>query len=210
MPRLFRFKSFIISSSLLTKFKLKQLIFLLVFALNFLSFVVFVIYETRTKTVENKNEESEIKKDFSPLKNQQQPDLKYLLKDRIENEGEFHGQDWHDENQIYERTQNCDTYFDMLEASFMMNKSIISKHEENNLNNKINLAFTHMLHHQVAIYEIFLALYFRPNNFYCIHVDVKSSDLIRKTVENLVKCYSNKITTGKIFVLDKKESLDVS
>ena len=210
MPRLFRFKSFIISSSLLTKFKLKQFIFLLVFALNFLSFVVFVIYETRTKAVENKNEESEIKKDFSPLKNQQQPDLKYLLKDRIENEGEFHGQDWHDENQIYERTQNCDTYFHMLEATFMMNKSIISKHEEDNLNNKINLAFTHMLHHQVAIYEIFLALYFRPNNFYCIHVDVKSSDLIRKTVENLVKCYSNKITTGKIFVLDKRESLDVS
>ena len=82
MPRLFRFKSFIISSVLVTKFKLKQLIFLLVFAFNFLSFVVFVIYETRTITIVTKNIESEIKKDFSALTNQQYLDLKYLLKDR--------------------------------------------------------------------------------------------------------------------------------
>ena len=210
MPRLLRFKSFVISSVLVTQFKLKQLIFLLVFAFNFFTFVVFVIYETRTKTVESKSRELDNKTFFSPLKNQQNNDLAYLLKDKIGFEGEFDGQDWHDEPQIYERTQNCDMYFDLLETTFMMNKSIISKHETENLNNEINLAFTHMLHHQVAIYEIFLALYFRPNNFYCIHVDVKSSDLIRKSVENLVNCYSNKITTGKIFVLDKKESLDVS
>ena len=84
------------------------------------------------------------------------------------------------------------------------------KYEEQALDKNISLAFSHMLHHQVAIYEVFLVMYFRPNNFYCIHVDVKASDLIRKAVENLVQCYSNKTTTGKIFVLEKKDSLNVS
>ena len=91
-----------------------------------------------------------------------------------------------------------------------MNKDII-RYEDQVLKFKnVSLAFSHMLHQQVAIYEVFLAMYFRPNNFYCVHVDVKASETIRNTVERLVQCYATKTTTGKIFVIEKNESLNVS
>ena len=66
-----------------------------------------------------------------------------------------------------------------------------------------------MLHHQVAIYETFLAMYFRPYNFYCIHLDLKANDVIRKALESLINCYKNRLTTGRIFMVNKKESIKV-
>lgn len=35
------------------------------------------------------------------------------------------------------------------------------------------IAFNIMVHEQPEIFELFLALYFRPNNFYAIHLDAK-------------------------------------
>ena len=122
---------------------------------------------------------------------------------------EFLDEDWHHESKILERTEDCEKYFENVPI-FGMNKEII-RYEDQVLKFKnISLAFSHMLHQQVAIYEVFLAMYFRPNNFYCIHVDVKASETIRNTVERLVKCYATKTTTGKIFVIEKSESLNVS
>ena len=120
--------------------------------------------------------------------------------------GHFFHQNWHDESMIMKRLTDCEKYFHDVPV-FAFNPDIIG-YERKELR-RVNLAFSHMLHHQVVIYEAFLAMYFRPNNFYCVHLDVKASDLIRKTVERLINCYSNKTTTGKIFLLGKKESLDV-
>ena len=66
-----------------------------------------------------------------------------------------------------------------------------------------------MLHNHVAIYEAFLAMYFRPHNFYCIHIDYKADDTVRKAVEGLVQCYEQELTTGSIFLIQKKDSIKV-
>ena len=189
------------------RFKLKQTIILFVFTVNLFTFFLFVFYESTTNKSKVESEKQKVIKDIN---NHDSGDIETLLKESTETRGEFLGSSWFEEHQIFERTQNCDYYFDKLESAFAINKNIINEYERNDLNKSISLAFTHMLHHQVAIYEMFLALYFRPNNFYCVHVDIKSSDLIRKTVESLVNCYSKKTTAGKIFVLDKQQSLDVS
>ena len=71
------------------------------------------------------------------------------------------------------------------------------------------LAFSHLVHKDIAILEVFLALYFRPNNFHCIHLDAKVNSRIRKMVSNLVNCYSKKAQNGAIFLIAENESIDV-
>ena len=137
---------------------------------------------------------------------QKHSESKHMHLNKKEIPGNFFHENWHDESMIMKRLSNCEKYFHGVPV-FAFDPEII-EYERKELS-RVNLAFSHMLHHQVVIYEAFLAMYFRPNNFYCVHLDVKASDLIRKTVERLINCYSNKITTGKIFLLDKKESLDV-
>ena len=121
-------------------------------------------------------------------------------------------EDWFEEKKIIERTSNCETYFQSVPV-FAMNQDIFA-YEKETLDSSIRLAFSHMLHNQVAIYEAFLAMYFRPYNYYCIHIDRKADDIVRKAVEGLVKCYAEisaemKVTTGSIFVIDKKDSIEV-
>ena len=147
-------------------------------------------------------QKSKIGKESLPNKS----DSKHMHLNKKEVPGNFFHEHWHDENMIMKRLTDCEKYFHDVPV-FAFNPEIIG-YERKELS-RVNLAFSHMLHHQVVIYEAFLAMYFRPTNFYCVHLDVKASDLIRKTVERLINCYSNKTTTGKIFLLGKKESLDV-
>ena len=115
--------------------------------------------------------------------------------------------DWFKEETIVARTVNCDRYFHSVPAAFQ--DAQITKYEMIHLKNDVRLAFSHMLHNQVAIYEAFLAMYFRPYNYYCLHIDRKAEKIIRKAIEGLVKCYAAEVTTGKIFVIDKTESIEV-
>ena len=114
---------------------------------------------------------------------------------------------WLTEKEIINRTSNCKKYFQYLPV-FVKNRDI-KYFEKENLDESIRLAFSHMLHNHVAIYEAFLAMYFRPYNFYCIHLDYKAYDLVRKAVEGLVKCYEYELTTGAIYLIDKKDSIEV-
>ena len=109
---------------------------------------------------------------------------------------------------MLKRTSNCHQYLEDNGHIFALNNEI-EQYEEIALTPSIQLAFSHMLHNQVAIYEAFLAMYFRPRNFYCIHVDAKAESVVRRAVEALVNCYAEKITTGSIFVIKKKESIEV-
>ena len=38
------------------------------------------------------------------------------------------------------------------------------------------MAFSFALHQHLTIFEMFLSLYFRPEDFYCIHLDSKVSN----------------------------------
>ena len=116
---------------------------------------------------------------------------------------------WFTEEEIIKRASNCTDYFSKYLPVFSMDNRIL-EFEKRNVNSKVTtFAFSHMLHHQVAIYETFLAMYFRPYNFYCVHLDLKANDVIRKALESLIKCYKNRLTTGNIFMVNKKESIKV-
>ena len=116
---------------------------------------------------------------------------------------------WFKEEEIIKRTTNCKKYFSEYLPVLAMNNEII-EHERKVVNSKdTKLAFSHMLHNHVAIYEAFLAMYFRPYNFYCIHIDLKADVVVWDAVESLIGCYKNEITSGKIFMIDKTESIEV-
>ena len=133
--------------------------------------------------------------------------IENILHDSKKTAANYFSSNWFEEEEIIKRTEDCEEYFQNVPV-FAMNKDII-KYEDVHVDPFISLAFSHMLHTQVAIYETFLAMYFRSSNFYCIHVDRKAQDIVRQAVEGLVKCYSTKIGTGKIFLLDKEESIKV-
>ena len=115
--------------------------------------------------------------------------------------------DWYKDIEIVRRTNDCEMYFRYMPLVFT--NEHVNTFEQENVKPDVRLAFSHMLHNQVVIYETFLAMYFRPNNYYCVHVDKKADKVVRKAVEGLAKCYSRKTTTGKIFVVEKKESIEV-
>ena len=103
---------------------------------------------------------------------------------------------WYHDEQVISRTKNCESYFTHF-VPVPLNDS------------GIPLAFSHLVHTQAAILEVFLSLYFRPNNYYCIHIDKKSNSKFKEAITNLVKCYSTKIKTGKIYILSEKDSFSV-
>ena len=76
------------------------------------------------------------------------------------------------EEAILKRTHNCSTYFDVIPA---MDGNIDVKLFESVKMHDIetSLAFSIMAHSQPGIIELFLALYFRPDNHYVIHIDKK-------------------------------------
>ena len=177
--------------------------------------VYLILYSDIDRTVSHKNTDNRGLVDTKTRKLQMEPSVilnvgsvNQILSNHKKSEGSFFTKGWYKEAEILQKTENCDEYFSNVPV-FAFNKDI-TQYERDSLKPLFSLAFSHMLHTQVAIYEVFLAMYFRPNNFYCIHVDYKASDIIRQTVESLVNCYANKTTTGKIFVLDRQDSIKVN
>lgn len=114
---------------------------------------------------------------------------------------------WSNEKQIIQRAKKCDDYFNTFTPITF--DETIKNYEKKSLE-KFNLAFVHNIQKDVAIYEAFLSIYFRPNNIYCIHLDRKADDEIREALELLVKCYSQKVENGKIFLLDHGQSYEIN
>ena len=52
-----------------------------------------------------------------------------------------------------------------------------------------------------------MSLYFRPNNFHCVHVDSKARKEQKKAVHNLAKCYLSIAKNGEIFTIPENESV---
>ena len=114
---------------------------------------------------------------------------------------------WSNEKQIISRAKNCDTYFKTF--SPIMFDGTIKDFEKTTLK-PFNLAFVHNVKKDVAIYEAFLSIYFRPNNFYCIHLDKKAEDEVREALELMITCYSKKLNKGQIIILEQNASYEVA
>ena len=76
------------------------------------------------------------------------------------------------EEAILRRTHNCTNYFNIIPALFD-NSDVIEFEDEQMKDIETSIAFTIMVHSQPGIFEFFLALYFRPDNHYVIHLDKK-------------------------------------
>lgn len=124
-----------------------------------------------------------------------------------ENNSMLKASSWYTNEELLKRTKNCDDYFSIFPVLALEEDFV--EFERRNLKNPFSLAFSHLVHKDIAIFEVFLSVYFRPNNFHCIHVDVKASHQIRRTVSSLVECYSRKTQNGSIFVIPVNESTEV-
>lgn len=114
---------------------------------------------------------------------------------------------WYTQDAIIQRTKDCSKYFDVYPVLY--SSQVLKKYEKKKLKPAYSLAFSHLLHKEIAIYEAFLSVYFRPNNFYCVHIDKESKDKVWKAVQGLINCYSTKMIHGKIVLIDKKDSFKV-
>ena len=82
-------------------------------------------------------------------------------------------EDWDlSEENVLRRTQKCSVYFRFIPALF---ENVDVKEFEKDALKDISgsVAFNIMVHSQPGILEIFLALYFRPDDHYVIHLDAK-------------------------------------
>merc|ERR1719167_1085671 len=117
--------------------------------------------------------------------------------------------DWDaSEDAILKRTQNCSDYFSVIPALF---ENIDIKEYEGAIMREIStsIAFNIMVHSYPGIIELFLALYFRPDNHHVFHLDKTATDKTRKTFSNIINCYSTKVSSGNIILLPKEVSVAI-
>ena len=97
---------------------------------------------------------------------------------------------------ILQRTADCDSYFKTMD---------IFGHELSaarlGLSSESPLAFSHTIHQQPGILEVFLALTFRPGDSHCIHIDPKSSDTTTKAMESIISCYNQRYPNTTMFAV---------
>lgn len=100
------------------------------------------------------------------------------------------------EDAILERTKNCDEYFRLMPTNAFQNVSIDEW--------KLRFGVAHSLHTQIGIFEMYLALHYRPVDSHCIHLDLKATDKVKLAVRSLVRCYKHKFP-GSMFMISKLE-----
>ena len=60
------------------------------------------------------------------------------------------------------------------------------------------LAFSILVYYNVEQLERLLKLIYRPQNVYCIHIDLKSSIEVHKAIESIVQCFDNVFISSKL------------
>jgi hypothetical protein len=60
------------------------------------------------------------------------------------------------------------------------------------------LAFSILVYYNVEQLERLLKLIYRPQNVYCIHIDLKSSIEVHKALESITQCFDNVIISSKL------------
>ncbi|KAK6187398.1 hypothetical protein SNE40_005437 [Patella caerulea] len=97
-----------------------------------------------------------------------------------------------DDYTLIKHTANCD-YF----------RKIYGYDEIINTDEEINfpIAFNILLYKEVAQVEILLRAIYRPQNYYCLHVDGFSPDHVHKAAKSLADCFDN------VFIVSKTENV---
>ena len=73
------------------------------------------------------------------------------------------------EDAIIERTQDVESYFQQMPSEGFRP---IQEEEMS-----FPLAFVHIIHHEVGIFELALATIYRPQDYHCVQVDAKASNI---------------------------------
>ena len=68
-------------------------------------------------------------------------------------------------------------------------------------NRQFSLAFGILMHKSVEQFERLLRVIYRPQNFYCVHVDLNASSSVFEGVKSIVNCFDN------VFLSTKREEV---
>lgn len=93
-----------------------------------------------------------------------------------------------DEAAYFNLTLNCQKF--QTERGYIM--SSLTKEEE-----QFPLAFSILVFKDPEMVERLLRAMYRPQNYYCIHVDSKATDLFYNTMLGLAKCFPNVIMASR-------------
>lgn len=70
----------------------------------------------------------------------------------------------------------------------------LQRHQDQSM----SLAFSILVNEQVEQFERLLVAMYEPTNIYCIHVDAKSSDTIKRAIRSIVDCFDNVFVTTRL------------
>ena len=85
-------------------------------------------------------------------------------------------------------TSSCETF---RSSRHYMSEPVSSEEEE------FSLAFSILVFKDVEQFERLLRAIYRPQNYYCIHVDLKSSVEVKSSVNSIARCFHNVFLASK-------------
>ena len=97
---------------------------------------------------------------------------------------------------ILQRTDNCDSYFKTMDIFGQELSDARFK-----LTSESPLAFSHSIHQQPGILEVYLALTFRPGDSHCFHIDPKAGFRTTKAMVSIISCYNQKFPNTTMFAV---------
>lgn len=92
------------------------------------------------------------------------------------------------ESQLTDMTKNC--------TRFIAGRSYLTKPQDS-VEQQFPLAFSIIMYNQVTMVERMLRAIYRPQNYYCIHVDHKAEHEIYDTMISIAKCFSNVVLSSR-------------
>jgi hypothetical protein len=72
------------------------------------------------------------------------------------------------------------------------------RYELSEIEKNLPLAYTILTYNNVEQFERFLRLIYRQNNIYCIHIDTKSSNKVKKAIRSIANCFDNVFIATKL------------
>jgi hypothetical protein len=81
--------------------------------------------------------------------------------------------------------------FDASKCSLFRKIRGYDRHKISNFETQFPLAYTILVDKNVEQFERLLRVIYRPQNVYCIHVDIKSAVDVKRAIESIVECFDN-------------------
>ena len=97
-------------------------------------------------------------------------------------EANFRAQKFFSDLEIIRRTAEPNSYFRVIPTEGL--RKILPEEKD------FPIAFVHLIHDDVGIFEMFLAVMYRPQNFHCVHIDSKVNfSILPKYLDTLMLVY---------------------